>query len=368
MSDERTQEDLADGRFADQEQAEAHLKVVQAALPAAEPAYVPSGKMPPVALLFMVIGGLAGAVGGAVVSAVLGGVWALLVMMFGGIGDAFWESGWIAYLPYTLMGIIGILGYFCLYASAGVAAGACVVFAGRFGRNRNVLVPKLIAAVSAAAAAAVCQFTLMRTWLPFMYDSAADSSASSMADALGSMSGGSAWILWTVSGIGAGVALLVATGLAGAKVKADRFSEQHGRFMKRRSLPSLSFEGAAALAAAIQAADTGAVADALGRTGERAELSFFALPDGQEGFLDLRYHFKATYEQPPEAPAEAEETEANGTAEGEVPTEAAERADAEEGRPGEDTLEESWLAGSWHLDAARTGALLRVAEQTEKKK
>ncbi len=331
-----SQEDSADGKFENKRAAETRLAEVKAALPEVESAYVSSGTMPTTALLLMMIGGVVGALGGSVVSAVAGGVWALLVMMFGAIGDAFWESGWIAYVPYTLMGVIAGIGFFALYALAGAVAAACVTFAGRIGKNRNLPMPKLIAVIAAAAAGAVCHFTLVQTWLPFMYNPPEDTTVGTIAEVMLMP-----WAIWTAAALGAITAVLVANATADGMVKAARYSETHGQYMKRRYPSPLNFDGAAALANAMNSGDIEAAATALAKTGERARVTLFALPGGEEGYLELEYDFEATFLEKPEHPADNEPA----------------------AEPSEDTLEESWLAGSWHLNAPQTAVLTAAVEK-----
>ena len=307
---------------------DARLLQVKATLPEVASAYVPSGILPPAAVPWLLVGGVAGVPVGAIVGAIAAGIWSLLMMASGAMAGGCLEAGWIVYIFWIWLALIGFVGYFAIYALLAVGVAYAVCGVGKLGKNRSIIMPKVVSIGSAVCAAAVMHWTMNATWWPFIANVP-------LLQGLSEAARNAAWLNWTLGGAGAIAAAIVGPLIAAERVKSMKFSETHDQYMKTHRLPTVTPDQAREIITAMNAGNLDAACNTLRgapaelKKGERVEVELFATRGGEEGFLEIEYYFHEEY--------------------------------IEDGSKQEH--EENWLAGSWHLDAPQIAALMACSRK-----
>jgi hypothetical protein len=271
--------------FADKAKASAWLDGLKGTLPAAPPAYVPSGRMPGKALVSLLAGSVLGVPVGAAVGAIaatlatllLGVVWAGLASVWSGAGQV------VRFLIVMVAGGFALkVSFYCLITPAvsiGVATAATTAGLGARAHNRSVGAARLFAIGSTVAALAALEA------IGKALDPSALAGVSETARRIGLV----------VAGI---LAVCAAGGAAAERVRATKYCEGCARPMDPVGAPTPL--GLATLRAVVDALGAGRLDDAgawvRGGAGiADGDAQRFACPSCGAGFLDVRAHPTVTW-------------------------------------------------------------------------
>ena len=216
-------------QLADESDVERAVKQFQAELPEVDSAYVPSGILPAEAMFWMILGTILGVpvgmLGAIVVLAVGGVICGLLVGLTVLLAACVIWIGAIFLL--AIVAFVTVVGQ---YVAAGICSGYVVARMSQLGKNRNVGMTSVMAAISAVAAVYLITLPLLMPdpWLPHLAQLGINRN-----DIPGP------WAYWTLATIGAAIAGFVGILTAAGCIGTRKFCEACELWMTVRELRKL---------------------------------------------------------------------------------------------------------------------------------
>ena len=273
---------------------DAYVEGLKARFPEVSSAYVPSGKLPFPALLWLGIGSAVAAPAGAAVGVIVGGIALALVVLIGFLlGLMAAVCGRVLCLVVLLEIAVALGGAALTFASAGVTSGWVVAALGKRGKNRNGL-----AAGALALPPAFFSFLVLLA-LPHLAALAvgpADPSDDFALSTLVHMLSDFGWVTIALYAIGFLITMIVAGVFAWDQVGQQKFCEPCDTYMDESELPGLSFDVAAWAFDAMRRGGGVEIAGHLGtESGRDVEVKLFACPRCARGFVEGHAHALAGY-------------------------------------------------------------------------
>jgi MFS family permease len=276
-------------------EAKQELEAWKQELPEVPSAYQPSGVLPTMALIFMLVGAVlgapAGALAGTIVAAIGGVVTGLLVLL----NTVVAACGFVVCIFVVLTVIAAVVTVLLTFVAVGVTSALVTTSMGRLGKNRNASAAAGLSMLSAGLG-------LVLTWGAFAF------AAQGPIEQALEMEGGSLNV-WSVIGLVVGVivAIIAAGVFAYYLVLTAKFCEDCEKYMDTGALKTLRLGGLKAMAKALAARDvaaTLALVDAPG--GSEAKPELFSCADCGKGYLELTAQFKATWPEKGETKEKSE--------------------------------------------------------------
>jgi hypothetical protein len=274
--------------------ANAHVAAIRARLPEVKSAYVPSGKMPPIALFWLALGSGLGVPAGALTGLVLGGITVVLLVLIGFLLGAMASvCGRVLCIVVLAEIAVALIGAVLTFGGIGAVPAWITAWAGKFGKNRNAWAATVFALPSAVIAyAVVAAVPQVAAYAVGPADPSDDFALSSLVHLLSDFS----WTTLALWGLGFLVTVALAAFYAHDTVGLQKFCEPCERYMDEAPLHGLSLERGVWAIDAIRAGNGRDAAPHLAaETGRDLEPHAFGCSGCGRGYFEARAHAHATW-------------------------------------------------------------------------
>jgi hypothetical protein len=270
--------------------AEQQLADWQEDMPEVPSAYQPSGKLPFGAVVSMLLGSLAGAVGSALAFMIVGAiVFGLTVGIFALVAWMSEACGRVLCILILLGIVVGVVGGALTYGLQGWVAAMITTAAGVAGKNRNVPAAVVLSIVSCILGLVLSSLTLdyLGDWMLRTLD---------VADKQEEPASWVNWLILAGKGLGCLIAVLAAGLFARSMVRDSKFCEDCEDYMQDKTLRGLGLGAAKAVTRALAERDFDAAADLMSTPeGKCGVPTLFWCPKCDKGYLELQAKFKCTW-------------------------------------------------------------------------
>ena len=265
--------------------------------PEQKSAYVPSGRLPIAALVWLGLGAGIGVPAGAIAGSVLGGISLLLVLVIGFLLSAMASiCGRVLCIAVVLELVVAVGGAGITFAGVGAAPAWVVAWMGKHGKNRNAW-----AATALTLPAALLAFVIIvaipqiAAALVGPADPADDFALSTLVHLLSDPG----WMTLALYGLGFIITMGTAAFVAHDTVGQQKFCEACERYMDQLALPGMSFDVGAWAIDAVRRGGAAEIAPQIPREGGRdIEAKVFACPNCASGFFEAHTHVLAEWPAP----------------------------------------------------------------------
>lgn len=261
--------------------------------PACNSAYQPSGKLPAMAMLWLLAGTGLGVPAGALAGTIAAGVGALICGLLGALTGALAScTSRIFCLPVAVLAICALGTLLLQNVVAGVVAGMTVAGMGTLGKNRSAAVPAMLSLIAAPLAVLLMQRSI--GWILELLigtEVFGKDVNKALADATGN-----ATVTAVLTVIGCVVAAASACVMAYGAVGEQKFCELCEEYMTSEDLPGTNFEGLRVLSAALAQSKIEVAGQAYRMLkGTASNSKLFSCRKCQCGYLEVQAHFHGKY-------------------------------------------------------------------------
>ncbi|MFO0681313.1 MAG: hypothetical protein U0234_04640 [Sandaracinus sp.] len=284
-----------------------HFRGLRERFPEVPSAYVPSGKLPPMALVWLAMGAAAGVPAAVFTGLVLGGLTILLLTLVGGLlGLMAAACGRVLCVVALLELAIAVIGFGITFAGIGAVPAWIATWAGKRGKNRNRWAAMALAVPSAVVAFAIVFLVPQAlAWAVGPADPTDDFAVSSLVHTFADLG----WIAIGVYLIGFVVTMAAAALAAHEAVAAQKFCEACEEYMEESRLAGLAFDRAAWAFDALRRGGGAEIAPHLAtQSGLDVEPLVFGCPRCQRGYFEGTAHARAAWRDAKGNPQDRVET------------------------------------------------------------
>lgn len=275
-------------------EAKAYVASLQTEWPPVASAYVPSGKLPPLAIVWLGLGAALGVPAGALTGLVLGGITMALLALVGFLlGLMASVCGRVLCVVVLLELAIAVIGAGATFVGVGAMPAWITAWAGKHGKNRNTWAAVVLSLPSALVAYALVVAVPQLAALAIgPADPSDDFAPSTLVHMLSDLS----WTTAAVYGLGLIVTIAACAFAAHEAVGAQKFCEPCERYMDELPLHGLDFERARWAIDAIRRGGAGEIAPHLASaSGADVESYVYACPGCQRGYFEAKVHVHAAW-------------------------------------------------------------------------
>ncbi len=284
-----------------------HVRAIKVRFPEAPSAYVPSGKLPPAAIVWLSLGAAAGVPAGVVTGLVLGGLTLLLLALVGGLlGLMAAACGRVLCIVALLELAIGVVGLGATFLGIGAVPAWVAAWAGKRGKNRNRWAAMAVSVPAALVALVIVVLVPQAlAWAVGPADPSDDFAISSLVHTFADVG----WVALVVYALGLLLTLGAAAFAAHEAVGAQKFCEPCEQYMDEIHLAGLSFDRAAWAFDAIRRGGAAEIAPHLAaQSGIDVEPLLFGCPGCQRGYLEGTAHVRAAWRDAKGTPQDLHES------------------------------------------------------------
>lgn len=279
---------------ASEAEAKSYVASVQIELPPAKSAYVPSGKLPPIAILWLAFGAAAGVPAGALTGVLIGGISMALVALIGFVlGLMATMCGRVLCIIALLELAVALIGAGLTFAGIGAVPAWLAAAAGKYGKNRNKWAAMVVSLPAAVVAfAIVVAVPQVAAYLVGPADPADDFALSTLVHMLADPS----WLTLALYGLGFLVTLGTAAFAAGEAVSAQKFCEPCERYMDEAHLHPMRFDVAKWTIEALRGgAGPDVASHVASESGPDVDPHVFGCPNCARGYFEATAHVHADW-------------------------------------------------------------------------